>query len=35
MDHLNSARRPDLIIISKKKKRELAELWIFAVPTSD
>ena len=27
MDHLISARRPDFIIINKKKKRELAKLW--------
>ena len=26
-DHLISARRPDLIIINNKKKREFAKLW--------
>ena len=26
-DHLISARRPDLIVINNKKKRELAKLW--------
>ncbi len=32
-DHLISARRPDLIIISKKKKKnELAKFVDFAVP---
>ena len=27
MDHLISARRPDLIITNNNKKRELAKLW--------
>ena len=27
MDRLISARRPDLVIINNKKKREFAELW--------
>ena len=30
-DHLNSARRPDQIIINKKKKR-ICKIIVFAVP---
>ena len=32
MDHLISARRPDLIIINKKKKKRICEIVDFAVP---
>ena len=32
MDHLFSARRPDLIIINNKKERKLAKLLDFAIP---
>ena len=31
-DHLISARRPDLIIISKKKKKRTSKIFHFAVP---
>ena len=32
-DHLISARRPDLIIINKKKKKKTCKIVDFAVPT--
>ena len=32
-DHLISARRPDLIIIYKKKKEKICKIVDFAVPT--
>ena len=31
-DHLISTRRPDLIIINKKKKKEICKIVDFAVP---
>ena len=31
-DHLISARRPDLIIINKKKKKKICKIVDFAVP---
>ena len=31
-DHLISARRPDLIIINKKKKKKISKIVDFAVP---
>ena len=32
MDHLISTRRPDLIIINKKKKKKICRIVDFAVP---
>ena len=32
MDHLISARRPDLIIINNKKKKKICQIIDFAVP---
>ena len=32
-DHLISARRPDLIIINRKKKKKICKFVDFAVPT--
>ena len=32
MDHLISARRPDLVIINKEKKRRTCRIVDFAVP---
>ena len=32
MDHLIPARRPDLIIINKKKKKRISKIVDFAVP---
>ena len=32
MDHLITARRPDLIIINKKKKKKICKIVNFAVP---
>ena len=32
-DHLISARRPDLIVITKKKKKRSCKIVDFAVPT--
>ena len=33
-DHLISARRPDLIIINKKKKKKICKIIDFAVPAN-